>query len=259
MSTMTMEVRSDFADRTADVEQLLIEVVQSGRTELLTSERAYVAREMGWDEVELKRQLRRVANILRLRAIAGSPADREAALTECQVSADLLTKEEPKILAKIQELQVKLSGLQRDASTAQKRVTAQAEAVQQLRQFVPPDVKEKVQQAVKAVEAGIGQDLRNAQARHHELKCILNPSLYESQDAYLEFGLKNLLPAAVTAVTDGNMIRRRFSPEWPALKEAAETEFRELAERLPTMQAEYDAAIEQAESGLDFYANGSND
>lgn len=259
MSMMTQEVRSDFADRSRDAEGLLMEICREGRTELLTSERAFLAREMSWDELEIKKQLRRVNAIMRLQAIAGRPEDREAALNECQTATDLHAKRAPKIRDQIAKLESELSGLERDASTAQKRVTAQAEAVQQLRQYVPPDVKESVQVAIRGIEAGIGQDLRNAQARHHELRCVLNiNSVYESAKQHIEFGLRNLLPAAVSTTVQNSMISHGYSPKWPALKAECEREFSELSSRLPELQAEYDEAIRQAELPLEYYADPKN-
>ena len=257
--TISNYVRSDFADCAREAEQLLIEVATEGRTELLTSERAFLAREMHWDDVAVKKQLRRVNSILRLQAIAGSPSDREAALQECQVATDLLAKESPKIQQKIQELQAKLNGLERDATTAQKRVEAQSEAIQQLRSHAPDDIKERVRQAVKVVEAGIGQDLRDAKARHHELVCILNVGgVYPTQEKHLE-SLQRLLPKAVSKTVDGwKMIRLSYSSEWPTSKPECQAELAELEQRLPELQAEYDAAVQQAELPLDYYSDPKN-
>jgi hypothetical protein len=252
--TLSNYVRSDFADRAREAEQLVIEVVMEGRTEFLTSERAFLAREMGWDEKQARKELVRVRNILRLQAIAGRPEDREAALTECQTSVDLLAKQGPKIEEKIEKLRAELSGLERAASTAQKRVEAQSEAVQQLRTLCPQDIKERVQQAIRIVEAGIGQDLRTATARHRELQGILNlGNVYESPQKHLD-ALKFLLRSAVLEGVSSGFVTRAYSPEWPMLRSQCESEYAAICERLPQLQTEYDAAIEQAELPLGFYA-----
>ena len=255
--TLTSYVRSDFADRAREAEQLLIEVCRENRTELLTSERAYLARELGWDATEITKQLRRVNSILRLQSIAGRPEDREAALQECQTATDLLAKESPKIQQKIAELQAKLNGLERDASTAQRRVEQQGDAVQQLRGHASDEIREGVRQAVKIVEAGIGQDLRDAKSRRHELRCILNiDNVYASPEKHLE-SLQRLLPKAVSKSVDaGKMIRLAYSAQWVALRTECQTELDELQQRLPKLQAEYDQAIEQVEAPLDYYSNG---
>lgn len=253
-------VREDFIERSREAESLLVEVAKEGRNDFLVSERAFLVREMGWDVEEQKRQLRRVNTILRLQAIAGTSKDREAALKECQVSADLLAKEEPKILEQIAKLESKLAGLKRDASTAQKRVEQQSEAKQQLRSHCPADIKEAVKLAVKVVEASIGQQLREAKARHHELRCILNiDNVYENQGRHLEYALSKNLPDAVEIVLHGpaggnRTIERRYSAAWPALRAQCQQEYAAVCEQIPDLQAEYNAAIEQAELPLGFYA-----
>jgi hypothetical protein len=256
VETIGQDIRQDFVERSREAEALLIEISREGRTDFLTSERAFFVREMGWSPDDAKRELRRVNTILRLQAIAGTSKDREAALKECQVSTDLLAKEEPKILEQIAKLESKLAGLRRDASTAQKRVEQQGEAKQQLRSHCPPDIKETVKLAVKTVEAGIGQQLRDAKARHHELRCILNiDNVYESAEKHIEYGLKRLLKAAVSETVNRQIISRSYSPEWPSLKAECQDEYGELCQRLPELQAEYDQQIEQAEAPLSFYAN----
>ena len=55
------------------------------------------------------------------------------------------------------------------------------------------------------------------------------------------------------------MIRLSYSPQWPTLKSESQVEFDELTARLPELQAEYDAAIEQVEVPLDFYSNEQQD
>ncbi|MBL8820580.1 MAG: hypothetical protein JNL58_31445 [Planctomyces sp.] len=253
-------VQADFADRSREADELLKEVIRGGRTVLLTSERAWLSREMGWDEKQITKELRRVNNIMRLQAIAGTPDDREAALDECQTSVDLLAKEGPKIEQKIQELQSKLNGLERDASTAQKRVEAQSQAVQQLRQYCPQDIVERVKLAVATVDASIGKELRNAEARLLELRSILNiGNVYESPIDHLTRGLKFILPAAVSSmVDDGAMIRLSYSPAWPQLKSDCESEYSELSQRLPELRHEYENAIQTAEAPLDFHADPRN-
>ena len=257
--TISSYVKTDFADRSREAEQLLREVATEGRTELLTSERAYLARELGWDATEITKQLRRVNSILRLQSIAGRPEDREAALQECQTATDLLAKQGPKIEEKIDKLRAELAGLERDATTSAKRVEAQGQAVEQLRSHCPVDIAERVKTARKIVESTIGADLRNAKSRHHELRCILNiDNVYASPEKHLE-SLQRLLPAGVSKTVDsGKMIRLAYSPQWVTLKAECQVELDELTARLPELQAEYDAAVQQAELPLDYYSDPKN-
>lgn len=262
-NSLAEEIQQDFCFHTMEAERLLMDICREGRTELLTSEKAYLAREMGWDEQAIRKEMRRVNSILRLTAISGTSENRESALTECQTATDLLAKEGPKIQQKIADLQSKLNSLERDATSAQRRVEQQSDAVQQLRGFCPAHIKEQVQQARKVVEAGIGQDLRDSKTRLNELRSILNlDNCHGDQKKHLEWGLQRSLPAAVEKILHGNpklgsqTIELRYSAQWPALKAECEKEYAELSGRLPEIQAEYDEQIRQSELPLDFYSNG---
>ncbi len=98
---------------------------------------------LGWDEYEVKSQLRRTNNQIRLQAIAGSPSDRESAIVERDKSAEVLEKEGPKLLSKIEALQKQHDALERDSRLSAKRVEDQAVAVEQLRKLVPDHIQDK--------------------------------------------------------------------------------------------------------------------
>ena len=258
-SCFAEEVEQDFADRSHEAELLLFDVCREGRTEFLTSERAYLARELSWDERKCRQELTRVRNVLRLQSICGSPADREAALNECLVANDLHAKESPKLEAKIAELRSKLSGLSRDATGASRRVEQQADAVTQLRTHCPASIVEGVNQARRVLDAGIGQDLRDAKSRHHELMCNLNiGNVYDTPLKHIEYGLLRSLPAAVAKIVVNQILRYDFSAEWPSLKAQCQREFDELTGKLPGLQAEYDEQVRQLEIPLDHYSDPKN-
>lgn len=252
--TLSQFVRADFHDRSREADQLLTEVCLEGR-ELLAGERAFLAREMGWDVAEIKKQRRRVSGILRLKAICGRPEDRVAAATEAQIAADLLAKEGPKIEQKIQELQSKMAAMERDERLSAKRVEEQTDAVTQLRRLCPEDVAEAVRAEVKVVEAGVGQDLRDATARAHTLRCAINDGVYDSPKKHIEYSLLNFAPEAVETIVVNSMIQRRYSAAWPTLRAEFQAELAELNERLPELQAEYDSQIQAAEKPLDYHSD----
>jgi len=258
-SCFAEEVEQDFADRSHEAELLLFDVCREGRTEFLTSERAYLARELSWDERKCRQELTRVRNVLRLQSICGSPADREAALNECLVANDLHAKESPKLEAKIAELRSKLSGLSRDATGASRRVEQQADAVTQLRTHCPVAIVDSVNRERRALEAGVGQDLRDSKSRHHELMCNLDlDNVYESKEKHIEYGLLRSLPAAVAKIVVNQILRYDYSAEWPSLKAKCAAEYAAITEKLPELQAVYDDAVRQAELPLDFYSDPKN-
>jgi len=258
-SCFAEEVQQDFADRSHEAELLLFDVCREGRTEFLTSERAYLARELNWDEKKCRQELARVHRVLRLQAIAGSPAGREAALSECMTATDLHAKQGPKITQDIEKLQAKLSGMERDASAAIRRAEQQADACTQLRTMCPVAIVDGVNRERRALEAGVGQDLRDAKSRQHELMCNLNlNNVYESAAKHIEYGLLRSLPGAVRTIVEGRSQRYELSAEWPSLKAECQREFEALTEKLPELQAVYDDAVRVLELPLDHYSDPKN-
>ncbi len=240
-----------------EAEQLLQEIVRAGRTPN-AAEKVFFQR-LGWDQRKTNDNIRRVNSALTQQRIAGTPADREAAILEAETSAGVLAKEGPKIQARIAKDQALLASLERDASLAVKRVEEQVAACQRAREVAPNHIKEKVQQARNVIEAGAGQDLREAKQRHQELICVLNVgNVYADQKTHIENGLRRLLPAAVVQGVSGRMITLAYSAEWPALKAECEQEFAELNTKLPGIQAEYDQQIAAAELPLNFYSDPAN-
>ena len=253
-SCFAEEVEQDFADRSHEAELLLFDVCREGRTEFLTSERAYLARELNWDEKKCRQELARVHRVARLQAIAGSPVDREAALQECMTSNDLLAKQGPKITQDIEKLQAKLSGMERDASTAIRRAEQQADACTQLRTMCPQHIQQRVESKVSTIANTLRRDVIDAESRIHELQCCLTPAKYQNQSLYLE-ALRRSFREAVNADAAGRSLTYRLAPAWPAIRGEIEAELFELQSKLPGLQALYDDAIEAAEMPLNYYTS----
>lgn len=248
------DIQSEFVSRFADVEQLLREIASEDRKPF-ASELAYFAREMGWvDPTVVRRELSRMKSVASWQAIAGLPQDRAAAIKEADTSAKILETESPKLEQKISDLQAKLSAFERDARLSAKRVEQQADGVEQLRKLAPKYICDQVNHSRTKVETEIGDGLRTMKGRHQSLRIILNlDGVYDSQQAHLS-SLRHLCREATVETVTGRMISYHFSPEWPAIKAAAQAEFAELTERIPVVQAEYDSAMEQAEAPRSFYA-----
>jgi len=251
------EVQQDFADRSREAEELLFDVYREGRTEFLTSERAYLARELNWDEKKCRQELARVNRVARLQAVCGSPMDRQAAQDECKTSADVLAKEQPRLETKIAELQSKLASLERDARLSEKRVEDQTQAVQQLRTMCPQHIQQRVESKVSTIANTLRRDVIDAESRIHELQCCLTPAKYQNQSLYLE-ALRRSFREAITDHVEGRSLTYRLAPAWPGIRIAIEAELAELQSKLPGLQALYDDAVRQAELPLDFYSDPKN-
>ena len=249
------EVQQTFRFNLEEAEMLLSD--RARRNEKFTAADYVFLSRVGWDQKKAHDEYRRVTQALNQQAIAGSPADREAALLESQTAAEIHAKESPKLEARISELTAKLNGLERDQRLSQKRVEQQREAVVKCREFVPLYVRQSVDAArTNLLTSGSGKALRDAEARRHELVCVLNHgNVYDSVAKHLEYGLKHLLPEAVNTVTQGRMLSYRYSDQWPGLKADAESEFDSLNQQLPELQSAYDAELSEIEKPLDYYSN----
>jgi cold shock CspA family protein len=248
------EIELSRNDAILEADQVLAEIVRANRRPT-AGELTYFQSELRWDERQVKAELRRMSNVLRLRGIAGSPADREAASAEADTAAAVLAKEQPKLQAKIDELQAKLRSLDADARLSAKRQADQAEAVEQLRTLCPAHIRESVRQAISEINATIGRAILDGEIRHTELSCCLDPSRYRGLNGpqdYLE-SLGRSFPAAVTVGLAGRYLRRSLSPEWPAIREAAEAELAELTTKLVELRSQHAEAIAAAELPLSFY------
>jgi len=234
-------------------EELLKDITRANRKPNYP-ESVFFQQKMGWNEIAVRAELRRIHGVLRLQAIAGSEADRQAAQDECKTSADVLAKEEPKLTAKIAELQSKLEALQRDARLSQKRAEDQSDAVRQLKlpEALPKNVRDSVAVSVSEIENSIGHSVHESASRIHELECCLDPSRYRSESAYLE-ALRRSFRAAITDHVEGRSLSFRLSPEWSTIRAGLVTELAELQSSLVDMKAAHAVAIEVAERPLGFY------
>ena len=232
-------------------DELLREIVSDNRKRNY-AESTFFRHRLGWDDGEINIQTRRMAAVLRFRAIAGTSADRDAAATEATTSAAVHAKEHPKLLAKIQELQGKADGLVRDAELSQKRSEQQTDAVEKLRELCPEHVSEKVKADVQSVKNSIGREISDAETRAHEIECCLDPGRYPDEQTYLEM-LERSCRAAVDRV--GSPIERRLSAAWPTIRADMESELSELNTRLSDLRPELSEALEMARAPLDYYSN----
>jgi len=209
---------------------------------------------LGWDERQVNDQMRRMNSVLRLQAIAGREADRQAAMTEAETAAAIAEKELPKIDKKLADLQSQRDAIQRDARLSARRCEEQTQAVLQLRELTPQHIRDSVNQAVSAIANTLRRDVLDSEARIHELQCCTTPSKYQNQPLYLE-ALKRSFREAITDHVEGRSLTYRLSPQWPAIRGEIEVELFELKAQLPDMKAAHTTALEAAEAPLDYYSS----
>jgi len=234
-------------------EELLKDITRANRKPNYP-ESVFFKQKMGWDEIRVRDQLRRMHGVLRNQAIAGTAADRQAQREEAETAAAVSEKELPKIDEQMAKLQAKRDAIEKDARLATRRCEESNEAVRQLKlpEALPKNVRDSVAVSVSEIENSIGHSVHESASRIHELECCLDPSRYRSESAYLE-ALRRSFRAAITDHIEGRSLSYRLSPEWPTIRAGLVTELAELQSRLVDMRAEHAAAIEVAERPLGFY------
>lgn len=216
------------------------------------AEYVYFLRELGWDEVEVRTQLRRIGSVLRHKAIAGSVADREAAIVEAEKAAAAHKKHSEKLEAEIKKLTSQLRVLEDDKRLSQQRVDQQAAAVQALRDIAPDHIKQKHNQLKREAKETIGKELSDKKIRLNEIECCLDRNRFPDVHAYFEC-VKRSYPEAIE-YQELWPDRLQFTKAWPEIKERIEAELDELRPEVEQLEAELAEKLEAAQSELDWYA-----
>jgi flagellar biosynthesis GTPase FlhF len=247
------EIAEHYSENIAEADLLLREICQSGRRPTF-AELTFFQREIGWDSIAVQSQLRRMNNVLRLQAIAGTSDDREASVKESETAAAVAETELPKLAAKRQKIEVEENRIKRERDLSAKRCEEQSGAAEQLRTLAPENIAGSVRSAVQTIKSSIGREISDAEVRANELRCCLTPSLYKTEAAYLEV-LQRSFGDAVTMVTINRVIRRKLSAAWPGIRAEIETELTELHPKLVELRAQYAEQISAAEQPLSYYAS----
>ena len=251
--SIVREIAESHRQDSIDAYQVAREIVQrDGKATY--GEATYFQQKIGWDTRRVNDVLREMNQVLREQQIAGSSADRKATSKEAATAAEILEKEGPKLASKIEELQTKLNGLEREARLSAKRCEEQTQAAQRLRELVPEYIAGQVRAEVNRIESTIGRELLDAETRVNELECCLTPSKYQDEQTYLQVLQRSFRDAVVVVPGDG-FIRRALSPEWPAIRAGIQTELAELKPRIELLRIQRAEMIEAAERPLNYYAN----
>ena len=250
--SLVAEAAESHHDALVEADFLLLEIAAANRRPT-EAELSFFFRNVRWDELKVRSELRRAANVLRFRAIAGSPDDRQAAEKEASTAASVLDSQGDKVRDQIEKLEAKLRGMENDARLSAKRVADQVDAVEQLRKLTPSHVADAVQRRRSAIDHSLGREIADSRIRRTEIECCLSPDRYPNEQSYLESLRRSCRPAVVEG-SSGGYIRRSLSPEWPRIKAELQTELSDLTESMPEKQVEYDRLMTELESQLDHYA-----
>jgi len=239
-------------DAIVDADSLLVEIAEENRRAAL-AELVWFAQTVGWNEQQVREQVRRMHSVLTLKAIAGTAEDRAAVAKEAETAAAVADKELPKIDEAMLKLQQKRDAIETAKRLAEKRKAEQAEAVEQLRKNVPEHIATAVRDAVNRISHSIGREINEAKTRLLQLEVLLDTKRHDNESRYLE-SLWRAFPDAVVVGENRGYITRQFSPAWPSIKSSMIAEAEGLREKIETMQVEHDAAVAAAESPLNYYS-----
>lgn len=248
-------IAADFAEEVLAADALLCEIVQANRQPNY-SELVYFQKHLNWDESAVKRERRRVSNVLRDKSIAGSPADRQAAIQEAATASDVLAKEGPKVAEQIAKLESKLRSMESDAKLSAKRCEDQALAVERLRGLCPQHIADSVRHRRSQLDHSLGREIADINSRVHELQCCLTPEKYPTPQEHIE-SLHRSFPDAVLITVSGGWQKKSLSPAWPSIRTELETELAELTAKLEPLRERYAVELAAIEAPLNYYANGS--
>lgn len=106
-----------------------------------------------WSDDEIWKAAARCRSVRNHQHAVGTSEDRSAAEDHAAETAAKLATREPEIVAELQRLQAELDGLRTEAAKASRKVESQRAAVVNLRQLVPPHVREQFNQTKRDIKS----------------------------------------------------------------------------------------------------------
>ena len=107
VTSFAEEIAESHTSDCEDADELLKNITVENRLATY-AEFIFFQKTMGWDEIRVRDQLRRMHNVVRLQAIAGKGSDRAATAVEAETAAAVEEKELPKLEKQIAELNAEI-------------------------------------------------------------------------------------------------------------------------------------------------------
>lgn len=245
------DVAAEYAEDILIADDLLAEISKADRSATY-AEFAYFAK-LGWDENEVRSQLRRTHSRLRFQAIAGGPNDRKAGKAEATRTANVLADQGPKLEAEIEKLEKKLRQLQQAAKLAQQRQEDQEDAVRKLRELIPSHIRDKYNFDKRALSVSVRRPLLDAKTRLQQLELLTNPDRHATPRDYIE-AIRSQ-PGAVDEIPTRGYTQRQLSAAYPAILAEWKAELAELEPQVKAMERDYEQKKAAIDRTLEFYSD----
>lgn len=244
-------VKEDHDAAMVAADQLLREICDANRQPSY-AELVHFNREVGWGEPAVASELRRMRNVLKNEAIAGTPADRDAAKKEAIEAAEVLKTRGRKLREDIDKLEAKLRAVETDAKLTADRVEAQSQAVVSLRALAPKYISHEYRAAKDALNGTLRRVLLDKQTRANELRNVLDDSLHPNEQHYIA-AVKRFSFHAVRP----NPLKAGFyelTPQWASERDAAAQELAELEPEIESLESTWTTERARLDAMLDYYA-----
>jgi hypothetical protein len=238
----------EFGDR------LLRKIVSENRQPNF-SESTFFKSKLGWDENRVHSQMRRMTNVVRLQAIAGRKADREALESEKETACEIAEKEVPKIDAQIEKLTRQKAQLEKAAANATRRCAEVCEAIEKLRstELQRQDILENYNARKRHFGAGPQSRINELQIEiQHREVCLNKP-----KDLELSFWLdsiERLSPDSVGWVGEGSMKQRQLiEANWTSAQLKMLEEIQAMKNELDVLAKEKEEFEKSQKLVVEFY------
>ncbi|MEI8214282.1 MAG: hypothetical protein WCI02_19215, partial [Planctomycetota bacterium] len=217
--------------------------------ELRYEEIHFLRSKLGWSDVDISTERRNMFHVLRNERIAGTSDDRSKQQSEADKAAQLNASEGSKLDAKIQELTAKRNQLERDARLASQRLDDMNAAVAELRKLAP---KYRVQEYNER-RAMIGNDIgakclaMEGEVRHLEQLVHLDINTFGAMEHIA------IYHADCITVDPLHRTRRIDGGAWMERVSELQRELSTLKPEAAKLRAEYDKALQEIDSILDYW------
>ena len=251
--------------KTPDTVNALMQVVDRGASilaaayaedrELTFDEVMFFQREWLLSEYETERLLRRYHTVRSHQQIAGTADDREALAKAATDAAQRVETEGPKIREQIETLQRKLNSLEREASSASRRVDESQTAVKQLRSLCPTPVQRLRDSRMRNLQP-LMREIQSLRVDADELRVLLSLDTNDPKALETLHTHQISRDCVRRSVDQHRRIGYALIPDvYQKWREDSLAELAEMTPEIARLEAEYDAAAAEVDRLLGYWVN----
>lgn len=215
-----------------------------------TADEVAVFDSLAWDAPKLRREMSRIATMVRWEAEAGTSAERTAAAERLAAADTELCEQAPALEAEMAKLQRQLSALQRAKRDAAVEVDRREGAIKHLQELAPSEAVEERDRRILAL-APLRQAYGEAVLRQQRIQTLVGLNV-DGPDGWRQ--------ASLCAETWGRSDLQRHAndryvdmPGWLKFVDELKPELPELEARIAEQRAKLDAAMSDADALLSVY------